>query len=177
MTQGRITSNQFEPFGAQRRVDAVGIARQTRARRIRPGQWLGHCPGPVHRNGDRHPSLSIREGRNGAVLLFCFCGCQTEDVLRALRLTFANISGSQPFFPFTDPYVHRWPVVPQVFSPEQQRRALLKGQWRETATRFRWLHRRIDAGELAWIPLTCDCERALDEIHCELCQIEKRGRQ
>lgn len=95
MTQDRVVPTQFQPYDTQRHVNAAEVARQTRARRIKPGQWLGHCPGPVHRNGDRHPSLSIREGRNGAVLLYCFSGCRTADVLAALQLTFSNIMGTR----------------------------------------------------------------------------------
>jgi hypothetical protein len=44
--------------------------------------YMGLCPA----HEDREPSLSIREGREGRVLLKCQAGCATEDVLRALGL-------------------------------------------------------------------------------------------
>ena len=50
------------------------------------GSWHGQygtacCP--VH--GDRSPSLSIRDGENGHILLHCFAGCAYEAVREALR--------------------------------------------------------------------------------------------
>jgi hypothetical protein len=42
------------------------------------------CPGPLHRNGDRNPSLSIKDGRNG-LLFHCFTGCAYNEIARELR--------------------------------------------------------------------------------------------
>ncbi|MDP9373883.1 MAG: hypothetical protein M3Q65_15795, partial [Chloroflexota bacterium] len=39
---------------------------------------------PVH--GDTHPSLSVREGDDGRVLVHCHAGCQWRDILAALAL-------------------------------------------------------------------------------------------
>jgi hypothetical protein len=61
------------------------------ARPVGPGRYLAHCPGPLHKRGDRHPSLSIREGANGRTLFHCFGGCVTADVLRGAGLTWANL--------------------------------------------------------------------------------------
>jgi hypothetical protein len=105
---------QFKSYGTQRRVHAADIARQTRARRVKPGQWLGHCPGPVHRNGDRHPSLSIREGWNGVVLLYCFSGCRTEDALEALGLGWSAL--------FAGPPPEDWAREMKRFEEEERRR-------------------------------------------------------
>lgn len=45
---------------------------------------------------DRAPSLSIRE-RDGKVLVHCFSGCETKDVLAALNLTWKDLGyGSDP---------------------------------------------------------------------------------
>ena len=51
------------------------------------GQYIALCPG----HDDRSPSLSIRECDDGRVLLHCFAGCDTEDVLAAIGLTFADV--------------------------------------------------------------------------------------
>jgi len=51
---------------------------------------------PAH--DDREPSLSIKEGNDGRVLLRCFAGCDTEEVVEALGLRmgdlFAESNGS-----------------------------------------------------------------------------------
>jgi putative DNA primase/helicase len=46
---------------------------------------------PAHE--DRTASLSIRDGDDGKILLFCQAGCETKCVLEKLNLTFADISG------------------------------------------------------------------------------------
>jgi hypothetical protein len=49
------------------------------------GNYLCHCPGPLHRNGDRNPSLSLKDGRNGRPVFHCFAGCAYEDIVKALE--------------------------------------------------------------------------------------------
>ena len=51
------------------------------------------CPCPEHGKGrgDRNRSLSIKEGEDGRVLLHCFAGCKTADVLAALGLSMADL--------------------------------------------------------------------------------------
>jgi hypothetical protein len=44
--------------------------------------WSARCP--AHQ--DRQNSLSVAEGRNGKVLLYCFAGCQFKDIVGALNL-------------------------------------------------------------------------------------------
>ncbi len=51
-----------------------------------PNRWLARCPA----HDDRSPSLSISD-RDGRVLLHCFGGCETEDVLGAVGLRFTDI--------------------------------------------------------------------------------------
>lgn len=53
--------------------------------------WMAHCPGPLHAHGDRKPSLSIREGRDGRTLLCCFTGCATEDIVKAAGLRMGDL--------------------------------------------------------------------------------------
>ena len=40
---------------------------------------------------DRSPSLAISEGDGGRLLLHCWAGCETEDILSARGLTFADV--------------------------------------------------------------------------------------
>lgn len=51
------------------------------------GQRVARCPA----HEDRRPSLSIRQLADGTVLLKCHAGCQTESVLEALGLTYADL--------------------------------------------------------------------------------------
>jgi len=50
------------------------------------------CPGPGHANGDRHPSLSIGQGRDGAVLE-CHRKppCPTDVILEVLGLSWPDL--------------------------------------------------------------------------------------
>jgi hypothetical protein len=52
-------------------------------RRTSPGKWQARCPA----HADRSPSLSIRDGRDGRVLVHCFAGCAHTTILAALRLS------------------------------------------------------------------------------------------
>ena len=57
------------------------------------GRWFGDygiapCPVPEHGKGrgDRNPSLSVRSGNNGGVVLvYCHAGCDQRQVMAALR--------------------------------------------------------------------------------------------
>lgn len=60
-------------------------------RQTAPGRWLGSCPGPLHKRGDRNMSLSIGETAEGAALVHCFAGCETADILRALGLEMSDL--------------------------------------------------------------------------------------
>jgi hypothetical protein len=51
------------------------------------GQWRCHCP--VH--PDKRPSLFVRELADGRLLVRCWAGCATADVLDALGLRFADL--------------------------------------------------------------------------------------
>jgi putative DNA primase/helicase len=47
--------------------------------------YMCRCPGPLHRNGDRNPSLSVKDGCNGRPLFHCFAGCAHDEIVTALR--------------------------------------------------------------------------------------------
>ena len=52
-----------------------------------PGRWIARCPG----HQDYSPSLAIRELEDGRVLLHCFAGCATADILAAVGLTLEDL--------------------------------------------------------------------------------------
>ena len=45
------------------------------------GGWVARCPA----HDDRDPSLSVRDGDNGKVLVCCHAGCQQQAVIASLR--------------------------------------------------------------------------------------------
>lgn len=57
-------------------------------------KWQACCPA----HDDSHPSLSIKECEDGRVLLHCWAGCPTSDVVAALGLSLADL------FPRDDRY-------------------------------------------------------------------------
>jgi hypothetical protein len=54
--------------------------------------YVARCP--AHQ--DRTPSLSIRQGDDGRVLLHCWAGCGTEAVLDALGLEWGDLFPLRP---------------------------------------------------------------------------------
>jgi hypothetical protein len=75
-------------------VTAEVFADLVRARRVGAGRWLARCPA----HDDRNPSLSIGTGQDGRVLLRCWPGCRTHDILAALGLKLKDLfpSSSPP---------------------------------------------------------------------------------
>jgi putative DNA primase/helicase len=65
--------------------EAASIARALRGKPMLDG-FLCHCPVPGHGkgNGDRNASLLVKDGHT-ALLVKCFAGCASADVLDALR--------------------------------------------------------------------------------------------
>lgn len=49
--------------------------------------WIALCPA----HDDRNPSLSIRQGDRGCVLLNCFAGCEFDAIVQALNLDPADL--------------------------------------------------------------------------------------
>jgi hypothetical protein len=49
----------------------------------RNGSWTACCP--AHK--DKSPSLSIREGQDGRVLVHCFAGCSVHEVVGAVGMS------------------------------------------------------------------------------------------
>jgi putative DNA primase/helicase len=60
----------------------VLLGRLDDVRRSGAGKWLARCPA----HNDENPSLSLREGNDGRVLLKCHAGCSLDAVLAALGL-------------------------------------------------------------------------------------------
>jgi putative DNA primase/helicase len=61
-------------------MNAEAIAKALCGRRA-GAVWMARCPA----HDDREPSLSIRDGDQGRVLIHCFAGCDQRDVIATLR--------------------------------------------------------------------------------------------
>ena len=51
------------------------------------GKYVARCPA----HDDRSPSLAITEVGDGRILLHCFAGCETEEVLDSVGMTFSDL--------------------------------------------------------------------------------------
>lgn len=54
----------------------------------RPNQWKAYCP--CHTDSDPSLSIGLNEAE-GKILLNCFAGCKTEDILNAVNLTLKDL--------------------------------------------------------------------------------------
>lgn len=65
------------------------------ARRTGAGKWQARCPA----HADRSPSLSIRDGQDGRLLVHCFAGCAHTEILAALGLSQRDLYAGPPSSP------------------------------------------------------------------------------
>jgi hypothetical protein len=65
-------------------ITAQEVARALGGKRMGDGNYMCRCPCPLHKHGDRNPSLSVKDGRNN-LLLYCFAGGEYDEILRALE--------------------------------------------------------------------------------------------
>lgn len=71
---------------------AAEFASLVGARRTGTGRWLARCPA----HDDHSPSLSISEGRDGRVLVRCWAGCLTAEVVKALGIRMTDLFNGPP---------------------------------------------------------------------------------
>ncbi len=71
-----------------------------------PDSWMACCPAHI----DKNPSLSIKETKDGDVLLHCFSGCGVDDVVAALGLEMRDL--------FSKPVVTMVASFPHTFTAE-----------------------------------------------------------
>lgn len=79
------------------------ISRLTKVKPNGAGRWMACCPA----HDDRNPSLAVREEPDGRVLIQCFAGCETEDVLGAVGLEWKDIMPEQPIYHRAKPIAQR----------------------------------------------------------------------
>lgn len=131
--------------------------------------WSARCPS----HDDRDPSLSVSEGEDGRVLLYCHAGCTLGEIVSALNLSLADLfpgetggggpDGPQATYFYADekgaPYyvIHRF--------PEKEFRArrlphpsndLEAGEWgladcRRVLYGLRHVERAVEDGDPIWV--------------------------
>jgi DNA primase len=69
-------------MGAETLIERLDHCKQTGDRK-----WMARCPSHL----DNSPSLSIREGQDGRVLVHCFAGCGALDVISAVGLEWSDL--------------------------------------------------------------------------------------
>ena len=52
-----------------------------------PGRFMARCPA----HDDRSPSLGVKDCGDGVTVVNCLAGCETEDVLSAVGLSFSDL--------------------------------------------------------------------------------------
>jgi hypothetical protein len=72
-----------------------------------PDRWISRCPA----HDDSSPSLSIRSTGDGRVLLHCFGGCEVEEILECMSLSFSAL--------FDAPSPHNQPRVARGWSARE----------------------------------------------------------
>lgn len=50
-------------------------------------KWLCKCPS----HNDKSPSLAIKEESDGRVLLYCFAGCSTQEIVESIGLSLSDL--------------------------------------------------------------------------------------
>jgi len=56
---------------------------------VADGRFEGHCPA----HEDNRSSLSVSEGDDGKILVNCFAGCETAEILRSMELSWSDLRG------------------------------------------------------------------------------------
>ena len=71
---------------AERILDRLELVRETG-----PGRWTARCPA----HDDKTPSLAVRDV-DGKLLLHCFAGCSSYEIVSAVGLTEADLFPDKP---------------------------------------------------------------------------------
>lgn len=63
------------------------LSRLEGVRQTGPGRHIAKCPA----HDDKHPSFTIRESADGRIWLHCFAGCEKNEILSSLGITFGDL--------------------------------------------------------------------------------------
>ena len=68
-------------------MTAVQLAEMLHARPAGRGRWQARCPA----HDDRHPSLTITQGRDATLLRYWSAGCTVEQIIAAVGLSIRDL--------------------------------------------------------------------------------------
>lgn len=63
----------------------------SRLSKVKPagnGKWTACCPA----HDDRSPSLSVKECDDGKILIKCWAGCQTEEIMKSIGMKMIDLA-------------------------------------------------------------------------------------
>jgi phage/plasmid primase-like uncharacterized protein len=123
-----MSDSNLTPAPAERIADLLHAKQRGR------GKWIANCPA----HSDKTPSLSIKEGRDGRCLLWCFAGCRLSEILEKTNLELRDLFPSSPS------------------SPEQMRAAVAERDRRERAKRERAQAERLIASKIRKLTMLHD---------------------
>jgi len=103
-------------------IDQI-LAAFTKVRRVSDGRWIARCP--AHK--DRSPSLSLKVA-DDRVLIHCFAGCSTDQVLIAAGLDWSDL------FPESSSHIPPPSHSQKRVDPQKTRRLEAERQLREGAS-------------------------------------------
>ena len=63
------------------------LSRLKAVKKVGGRQFIARCPA----HDDRRPSLSVKEGDDGRVLMYCHAGCHVSDIVRAMNLEMVDL--------------------------------------------------------------------------------------
>ena len=143
-------------------MTAAMFANLVNARCIGTGRWKACCPA----HDDRSPSLSIREGDGGRVLVHCHAGCSLSSILAALKLGKCDLFAGPPPSPERLAAMQAGRIA-----AERQRRATRAAE-REAWDKVRRWSAVVDAlgAKLAHTPETLPVQDALNRAFHDACK-------
>lgn len=90
-----ISASAATPNFTESPIDNL-LSRLEKVRQTGPGRWSARCPGPLHKHGDRNPSLSVAIGDDGRALVRCFSGCSVSSIVAPLGLELSDLFPPRP---------------------------------------------------------------------------------
>lgn len=100
--------------------------------------WSACCPA----HDDRNPSLSVSEGEDGRVLIYCHAGCAVTDIIEAMGLSMSDLQPAG-----SDKSPHSKPVIRILSAPE----ALTKHYFETVEQAVEDMVARLGAHTAAWL--------------------------
>lgn len=128
----------------------------------RGGQYKACCPA----HSDKKPSLSVSVGDDGKILLNCFAGCPTENIVAAMRLEMKDLfAEDRKNFPTYEPPKQKpTRTVEAEYLHNGGQTKKIKYRYADGTKSFTWLH--LENGQ--WQPGRKNFKPELYKSHTEL---------